>query len=141
MRPWPVFVLVLVALPACSEQLPVGDLSDFYGRWVLTAVSAQKLPPACSTAAYEITPTTITAFTGQLEISASYEAVRTAEGLTFRQHDLRHNGNANCQGIPAEYVVDHFVMNLELDLVDGLLRIYLPSRASGQYLELERDDL
>jgi hypothetical protein len=138
MRHFAVAVLVLAAGASCSEAQDAGDISAYYGLWQLSPATAKTMPLACRTASYQITPDTITTNSGELVIVTSYEPIRTSDGLVLRQSNISHNGKPNCQGIPADFVVEHFVMNLELDIVGGDLRIYLVSRTGRNHFDFIR---
>jgi hypothetical protein len=64
----------------------------------------------------------------------AYKAEQRGELTLVRQSDLRHNGQPNCQGRSAEYVAERFVMDLEIEVVDGRLRVYMFQKSGGDYL-------
>jgi hypothetical protein len=124
----------------CSMTAECAELAQVLGRWEMTPPTAEKLPPGCRHAGFEITMTTVTGFSGESLLVASYVPVESQSGLLLRLTLLSHNGEDNCQGIPANYVIENFQREMEIDIVDGYLRLYMPTRASGNYLELVRSD-
>ena len=129
-------LLAIAFAPAISAQDVA--LSSILGKWQLSPEIADKVPVSCQTMRYEITMTTITGYSGSSIVVAVYVPVRDSSGLLLRQTLKSHNGEPNCQGVPADFVTKHFQRDLEVDLVDGRLRMYFPTRASGNYIELVR---
>ncbi|WP_440222280.1 hypothetical protein ACQQ2N_14435 [Dokdonella sp. MW10] len=87
---------------------------------------------------YEITSESITTESGALRVVADYQAIPGDAATIVRQSNLRHNGQPNCQGRPAEYVVQRFVIDIEMEVVDGRLRVYMLGKPRGKYEEFER---
>ena len=134
-------VATLLAVNWCfSMTAECAELAQMLGRWEMTPSTAEKLPPACRHAGFEITMTNITGFSGDSILVASYVPVESESGLLLRLTLLSHNGEDNCQEIPANYVIDNFQREMELDIVNGHLRLYMPTRASGNYLEMLRSE-
>jgi hypothetical protein len=96
------------------------------------------LPTECRKAIYEITATTIEGRSGQLVVRAAYRARREGNGFALEQYAISNNGLPNCQGIPADYVMSHWIKELDVDVIDGRLRLYFPDRTHDRYTDFVR---
>lgn len=121
--------------PAAPRALQPADL---YGRWQIVPTPQLPMPPACLSVSYEFTPDSITMRSGELELVAGYRREESETGLVFIQSGITHNGRQNCQGVPGDYVASHYEPRLEVDLVDGRLRLHLYGRGKGPFAEFVR---
>ena len=128
--------LLVLATALASGAAEASD--DLLGRWELTAETRAAFPPECSGVAYVFAPGTITMESARLRVITSYTAQNQDGVFHVRQADLRHNGEPNCQGRPAEYVAERFLMDLEFEIVGDRLRAYMWRKSDGRYYELER---
>ena len=131
-------IATALALSGCGASDALVDTSPIQGKWRIEGVRGDSLPSGCKNAGYEITASQITMRSGELTIVASYRAERSGRGFLLRQFALSHNGRPNCQGISAEYVVAHYLMDLDVDLIDGRLRVYFPDRTHDRYSDFSR---
>ena len=75
---------------------------------------------------------------GRLIVNASYRARISGTGFVLEQFAISSNGLPNCQGIPADYVMSHWVKDIDVDIVDGRLRVYFPDRTYDSYTDFVR---
>lgn len=134
-------LLLLAGVAGCA-QAPVAPRalqpSDLYGRWQLVPSPQLPMPPACLSVSYEFAPDAITMRSGELELVAGYRREESESGLVFIQSGITHNGRDNCQGMPGDYVASHYEPRLEVDVVDGRLRLHLFGRGKGPFAEFVR---
>ena len=119
---------------------PTTGTAALQGKWRIAGSDGVPLPDACQNITLEIGPASIRSRSGTLEMTTAYEVIMDEGKITIRQSSLTHNGGENCQGISAEYVVEHFAHDLDADVIDDRLRLYLPSRESGEYTEFVREN-
>jgi hypothetical protein len=62
---------------------------------------------------------------GPLVLAATYTIADRVGRMVLLQKDIHTNGKPNCQGIPAQYVLDHYVPQLYLQLSHDTLRLYI----------------
>ncbi|MGQ0429162.1 MAG: hypothetical protein ACT4UQ_04445, partial [Gammaproteobacteria bacterium] len=134
----------MAVVAACAGPTSVSDLSQidnlsaYYGVWDLTAGSKRCMPLSCQHHfGLEITETAFVVRRGQLRVSASYQAIPTADRLVFQLSDFQHNGEKDCEGYRADYIVRHFFSRWELALIDGKLKWY-PEQYRGRALAWKR---
>lgn len=134
-------LLLLVGVAGCA-QAPVAPRalqpSDLYGRWQIVPSPQLPMPPECLSVSYEFAPGAITMRSGELELVAGYRREESESGLVFIQSGITHNGRDNCQGMPGDYVASHYEPRLEVDVVDGRLRLHLFGRGKGPFAEFVR---
>jgi hypothetical protein len=87
--------------------------------------ASEHSPEPCGQASIEFRPdSTVFLKTGKQTLTATYSVARGPSRLVVQQRDLRSNGEPNCQGISAEFVVQHYVNPLYVDVTGDTLRIY-----------------
>lgn len=132
-------IVACAALGGCADNASTTETAVLQGKWRIDGSKGDPLPAACQSITLEIGPSRILARSGTLEMTTVYEVLADEGSMKLRQTPLTHNGGQNCQGIPAEFVVEHFVQDMDAELIDDRLRLYLPSRESGQYTEFVRE--
>lgn len=120
--------------PSSAEATGSGSL---IGRWELTEAAQRDLPAECRTAAYEFKPNALVMESGRLKITTAYKVTREGPLFLVHQSNPSDNGQPNCQGRSSEYVLQHFVMDLEFEIVEGKLRLYMWHKSAGAYVELQ----
>ena len=120
--------------PVASAQ----STKDILGEWQIAPESTKGLPPACRTNHIKITSKIIVEYSGDSVMVGSYQPLAYDSGLVLSETIRAHNGKPNCQGVPADVVIEHFQGDLEIEVLNGRLRVYFPSRSSGTYLEFVR---
>lgn len=131
-------VLLAIAAASCSRSPEGVDTSSIHGRWEIVVVQGFPAAEDCRKIALEIDATTIVTYSGNLVVKASYRAGKTEHGWRMDLFDISNNGARNCQGIPADYVMSHLVNHMDLDMIDGRMRVYFPDRESGSYTDFVR---
>lgn len=91
------------------------------------------LPQACGSVTYTIDATTIASRSGSLVVKSTYKADLVEGGYILHLTDTQASGEANCQGLPKEFVMSHFRSDLPLIVVEGRLREY--SRDAKSHVE------
>ena len=98
------------------------------------------LPPTCGNVTYTIDAKTVTSRSGSLIIAASYEAEKVRDRYVLRLADIAATGGVNCQGVPRESVMSHFMEELTVAVVDGRLRTYFPQGAYTDHVKVTSED-
>ena len=81
---------------------------------------------------------TVSVRSGALQLTAVYRAESRADGLLLVQDSLRTNGEPNCQGIPADYVVHNYFRRAFIELKGDTLRMYTTEQRTGAVFTLVR---
>ena len=76
--------------------------------------------------------------TGEQILTGTYEAEPAGDRLRVVQKDVRSNGKPNCQGIPAAYVLEHYVYTMYAQVSADTLRIYVRPREPRAFLTATR---
>jgi hypothetical protein len=66
--------------------------------------------------------------TGRQTLMGTYSVERGPSRLVVQQRNVRSNGEPNCQGTPAEFVLQHYLYTIYVDVHGDTLRMY---RAPG----------
>ena len=66
----------------------------------------------------------VEARTGGQHITGKYTVAGTGPRLLFIQHDVTSNDEPNCQGIPASYVMTHYVYRSYIEVTADTLRLF-----------------
>jgi len=75
---------------------------------------------------------------GKQALTGTY-AVNSGPSRLIVQHaDLRANGEPNCQGIPADYVLNHYLDTAYIDLHGDTLRIFTAPEGQDPFLTAVR---
>ena len=61
---------------------------------------------------------------GAQVLTGTYTAEPVGRRLMVKQKDVRSNGEPNCQGISADYVLSHYVDSFYVSIRDGTRGIY-----------------
>lgn len=154
-RPLLVIVLLLL-LTGCAQQrsatyqLPSTSISDcsgsalcsnpswIYGLWGLAPSSQAQVPPSCQSITLYFTPTKLTMRSGEFISIASYRIENSQSDLVLQMSGISSNNKPNCQGIPAKFVISHFVYTNEMEVIGERLRYYLFRKNDGRYMDLVR---
>ena len=131
------FLAVALLVPSIALG---GDPEPLLGTWVLSPAPAQAVPLGCQNASYMITADRITMRSGGLEVTTEYTLERKDELFILHQRNARHNSRPNCQGVPAQAVIDHFVWSMNMVPSEGRLRLYMFRYPRDPYLELVRGE-
>ena len=125
----------LVGVCACaSASEAAADTSAIRGTWRMV-LDPSWMPVACGDATFTIDAETITSRSGSLVITAKYDVEVTDTGFILRYRDIRATGQANCQGVSKQDVMENLIKDLPVAVVDGRLRIYFPR---GRHADFER---
>jgi hypothetical protein len=72
--------------------------------------------------------------TGKQTLTATYSVEAGPSRLVVQQHNLRSNGEPNCQGIPADYVLQHYLYTIHVDVHGDTLRTYTAPDGQDAFL-------
>ena len=109
--------LILLVLTGCAQAQTTPE--DLVGVWTLTELPDSAYP--CEGAPPEIeydAEGNLEARSGRQIMEGTYSTRSDGEGLWIDQVPVSHNGEPNCQGIPAETVVAQNVPSLYV-VIDG----------------------
>jgi hypothetical protein len=62
--------------------------------------------------------------TGSQMLTGTYSVEGGPGRSVVQQRNVRSNGEPNCQGIPADYVLQHYLYTIYVDVHGDTLRIY-----------------
>jgi hypothetical protein len=115
--------LIFIVWLGCRPPEPPPPANGLVGVWRNQA--SEFAPEPCRQASIEFrNDSTVFLKTGKQTLTASYSVERGPSRLVVQQRDLRSNGEPNCQGISAEFVLEHYVNPLYVDVAGDTLRIY-----------------
>src|SRR6266508_5516448 len=98
--------------------------SDLVGVWRLRGNG--DLPTACDEASMEFrSDGTVLVKTGDQILTGTYTSEPAGGRLRVVQKDVRSNGKPNCQGIPADYVLEHYGYRIFAEVSGDTLRLYV----------------
>jgi len=104
--------LILLGCGHASKRLVL----PFVGRWQAADYSID-VPPRCREATVEfLAQGTFTTRSGDQITSAPYKASKQGSGYRLRIGRLSTNGQPNCQGFSAQYVVDNYVTEMYIEV-------------------------
>jgi hypothetical protein len=134
----PARVTALALAAALCGSASAAEVQQLFGTWVLSSEASREATPACRSSRYDIDAEQIVMRSAGFRLTAKYIAEASGSGWVLKHSALQYNNETNCQGLAARFVAKHYVKNLEVDLVDGRLRVLLPDRRSGRYVEYVR---
>lgn len=121
-------ILLPILHGACGDARPAAEPS-FVGRWRATSFSIE-IPPACLQATLELRANgTLTSQSGEQVLTATYTIKPRGAGHLLTITDLESNGRANCQGIPAQYLLAHHVTETYVEIAGDTVRMRLGPEA------------
>jgi hypothetical protein len=113
--------LLGASLAACTTRLTPNKL---IGVWGIGALPADA-PAACANASTEYrSDGTVLIRSGAETVTATYTITPMGKRLLVERTNIQSNGEPNCQGRPAQYVVDHFVREAYLELTPDTLKVF-----------------
>ena len=114
--------LIFIASLGCRPSQPPPPATGLVGVW--RNQTTEHAPEPCRQASIEFrNDSTLSLKTGKQTLTATY-SVKPGPRQVVQQRDLRSNGEPNCQGIPAAFVVEHYLNPLYVDVAGDTLRIY-----------------
>ena len=114
--------LVLIVWLGCRPPDPPSSAKELVGVW-RNQGSGRSEP--CRKASMEFRDDgTMFVRTGRQTLTATYSVEAGPSRLVVQQHNLRSNGEPNCQGIPAGYVLQHYLYTIYVDVHGDTLRIF-----------------
>jgi hypothetical protein len=72
--------------------------------------------------------------TGRQTLTGTYSAEAGPSRLVVQQRNVRSNGEPNCQGIPAEFVLQHYLYTIYIEVHGDTLRIYTAPEGHDPFL-------
>ena len=113
--------LVLIVSLGCRPPDPPSSAKELVGVWRNQGSSSEP----CQKASMEFRDDgTMLVRTGKQTLTATYSVEAGPSRLVVKQHNPRSNGEPNCQGIPADYVLQHYLYTIYVDVHGDTLRIY-----------------
>ena len=146
-RRWGSWALLLCASHAMAAEPEVATGNEvaqpLYGEWRLVGASGP-VPVECRRMSLQIDPAGVLvtrAYSpeGQLfSLQARTHISRKGSVYVLALSQIRHNGEADCQGQSASEVVKNLPRHFELELNGDRLFHYLAGRDGGAFLRYER---
>lgn len=113
--------LVLIFWLGCRPARPPSPTKELVGVWRNQGTGRAE---PCQKALEFRDDGTMIVKTGRQTLTGAYSVDAGPARLVVQQHDLRSNGEPNCQGIPADYVLQHYLDTIYADVHGDTLRIY-----------------
>lgn len=121
---YPLCVLCLLAaapFSASAQTTGAPNSAAVVGVWRIVVPS--DAPPSCNDISIEFRGDgTMLTKSGPLVATNTYRLVRKESGLLLVMDNPRTNGQPNCQGLPAEFVVEHLVLREYVQVAGDTLR-------------------
>ena len=115
-------VVLLVTLGCQPPQRP-SSTKELIGLW--RSQGDQESHEPCMKASMEFRDDgTMLVSSGKQTLTGTYSVDSGPSRLVVRQHNMVSNGEPNCQGIPSDYVLQHYVNTFYVDVHGDTLRIY-----------------
>jgi hypothetical protein len=115
--------LIIAWLAACA---PARVPKELLGVWGIGPLPPD-VPATCATGSTEYrSDGTVLIRSGPQTVTAAYTTTAAGKGLLLERTNVQSNGEPNCQGRPAQYVIDHFVRKAYLEVGDDTLRCSRP---------------
>jgi len=125
-------VVLLVTLGCQPPQRP-SSTKELIGLWRSQGDKESHEP--CMKASMEFRDDgTMLVSSGKQTLTGTYSVDSGPSRLVVRQHNMGSNGEPNCQGIPADYVLQHYLNTFYVDVHGDTLRIYTAPEGSGAFL-------
>jgi hypothetical protein len=116
------FCLVLIFWLGCRPPDPPSSAKQLVGVWRSQGTGSFQ---PCQNASMEFRDDgTMFVRTGKQTLTGKYSVETGPERLVVQQRDVHSNGEPNCQGIPADYVLQHYWFTIYVDVRGDTLRIY-----------------
>lgn len=124
--------LVLIVWLGCRPADPPSSAKELVGVWHSLGSGRSE---SCQKASMEFRDDgTMFVSTGKQTLTATYAVETGPSRLVVRQRELRSNGEPNCQGIPADYVLQHYLHTVYVDVHGDTLRIYTSPDGGDAFL-------
>jgi len=113
--------LINASLAGCA---PAQAPKEFLGVWGIGPLPPDA-PAACVNASVEYrSDGTVLIRSGPQTITATYSTAPAGKRFLVERTNVQSNGEPNCQGRPAQYVIDHFVRKAYLEVADDTLKVF-----------------
>jgi hypothetical protein len=114
--------LVLIVWLGCRPPQRPSFAGELVGSW-RSQGSGDAAP--CQHASLEFRDDgTMFVRTGRQTLTGTYSVEPGPSRLVVQQRTVRSNGEPNCQGIPAEFVLQHYLYTIYVEVHGDTLRIY-----------------
>jgi len=124
--------LVLIVWLGCRPPDPPSSAKELVGVWRNQGSGSTE---PCQKASMEFRDDgTMFVRTGKQTLTATYAVEAGPSRLVVQQHNLRSNREPNCQGIPADYVLQHYLYTIYVDVHGDTLRIYTAPDGQDAFL-------
>ncbi len=139
-------LLVGIGLGAWMSMALAAESSskaELYGQWRLVGGSVE-IPVNCRRAELDISPSGVVSERtysqlGELfALQAQASIAQQGSLYTLALRQIKHNGQPDCLGQEAEFVVRHLPATLQLEVNGDRLFHYLNGNRQGAYLRYER---
>ena len=125
--------VVLLVWLGCRPPQPASLATGLVGVWHSPGTAD------CRNAAMEFrVDGTMVVNSGKQAVTGTYAVDSGPSRLIVRHTDLRTNGEPNCQGIPAEYVLSHYLDTAYIDVHGDTLRIFTAPEGLDPFLTAVR---
>jgi hypothetical protein len=124
--------LLLIVWLACRPPDRPSSAQELVGTWRSNAIGNAE---ACQTASLEFRDDgTMSVRTGRQTLTGTYSVETGAARLVVQQRNVQSNGEPNCQGIPAEFVLQHYLYTIYVDVHGDTLHIYTAPEGQTSFL-------
>jgi hypothetical protein len=118
--------LIGALFTACATHQPPRQL---VGLWGIRPLPSDA-PPACANISTEFrSDGTVLIHSGAETVTANYTTTPHGNRLLLERTNVQTNGEPNCQGRPAQYVVDHFFREAYVELTQDTLKMFTSADA------------
>jgi hypothetical protein len=130
------FVLALALVAGCTSSKQSDN--PFVGVWRPLEMEAG-LPDACYNVRVEFrADNRMVVQSGPQILTASYTVEADGNGFSMLQTDLETNGEPNCQGLSAEFVLANYILEAYVEVDGEVLRFFAGGKDQNQFVSLVR---
>jgi hypothetical protein len=124
--------LVLIVWLGCRPSQRPSSAKELVGVWRNQGSMGAE---PCQKASLEFRDDgTVFLKTGKQTLTGTYSVDAGPSRLLVQQRNVRSNGEPNCQGIPAEFVLQHYLYTIYVEVHGDTLRIYTAPEGHDPFL-------
>ena len=128
--------LVLIVWLGCRPPQPPASAKELVGVWRNQGSSGSE---PCQKGSLEFRDDgAMFVRTGRQMLTGTYSVEAGPSRLVVQQRNVRSNGEPNCQGIPAEFVLEHYLYTIYVDVRADTLRMYTAPEEHDPFLTVIR---
>jgi len=116
--------LIAVTSASLAACAPGRTPKELLGVWGIGPLPPDA-PAACANVSTEYrSDGTVLIRSGPQTLTATYATTPAGKGFLLERTNVQSNGEPNCQGRPAQYVIDHFVRKAYLEVGGDTLKMF-----------------